>query len=46
MSARIRRVVIATVATALSVGLSAGVVAAGSHQTGSQRVVADNHWCC
>jgi hypothetical protein len=45
MSARIRRVVIATVAAALSVGLSAGVVA-GSHQTGSQRVVADNHWCC
>ena len=46
MSARLRRAVIATVAAALSVGLSAGVVAAASHPTSSQRVVADNHWCC
>ena len=46
MSARIRRVMIATVAAALSAGLSAGVAAAGSHHAGSQRVVADGHWCC
>ena len=46
MSARIRRVMIAAVAAALSAGLSAGVAVAGSHSSSSQRVVADNHWCC
>jgi hypothetical protein len=46
MSARVRRVMLATVAAALSVGLSAGVAAAGAHHASPQRVVADNHWCC
>jgi hypothetical protein len=46
MSVRVRRVMIAAVAAAMSVGLSAGVVAAASHPTSAQRVVADNHWCC